>query len=187
MGDRLKDKVAIITGGAQGIGKAIAKAFVREGAKVALAARTLANLEKTVEELKAMGGDVIAIPTDITVEQQVIDMVPKVINAFGKIDILVNNSGIGGPVSNVVDMKLDEWNYSFAVDLTGSMLCAREVLKHMIPRKTRQHHQPRCRRRKVRRRKIGLSRRGLHTVAQRWVSSASPRRLPRKWENTASG
>ena len=136
MGDRLKDKVAIVTGGAQGIGKAIAKAFVREGAKVAIAARTIANLEKTVEELKAAGGDVIAVPTDITVEQQVIDMVPKVLNAFGKIDILVNNSGIGGPVNNVVDMKLDEWNYSFAVDLTGSMLCAREVLKHMIPRKT---------------------------------------------------
>jgi NAD(P)-dependent dehydrogenase (short-subunit alcohol dehydrogenase family) len=136
MGERLKDKVAIITGGGSGIGKAIAKAFVREGAKIALAARTIANLEKTVEELKAMGGDVIAIPTDITVEQQVIDMVPKVINAFGKIDILVNNSGIGGPVCNVVDMKLDEWNYSFAVDLTGSMLCAREVLKHMIPRKS---------------------------------------------------
>ena len=136
MGERLKDRVAIITGGAQGIGKAIAKAFVQEGAKVALAARTVANLEKTVGELKALGGDVIAVPTDITVEQQVIDMVPKVIKAFGKIDILVNNSGIGGPVCNVVDMKLDEWNYSFAVDLTGSMLCAREVLKHMIPRKT---------------------------------------------------
>jgi NAD(P)-dependent dehydrogenase (short-subunit alcohol dehydrogenase family) len=130
--ERLKDRVVIITGGGSGIGKAIAKAFVREGAKVALAARTVANLEKTVEELKAAGGDVIAVPTDITKEQQVIDMVPKVIDVFGKIDILVNNSGIGGPVCNVLDMKLDEWNYSFAVDLTGSMLCAREALKHMI-------------------------------------------------------
>ena len=134
--ERLKDRVAIITGGGSGIGKAIAKAFVREGAKVALAARTVANLEKTVEELTSAGGGAIAIPTDITQEQQVIDMVAKVIDVFGKIDILVNNSGIGGPVCNVVDMKLDEWNYSFAVDLTGSMLCAREVLKHMIPRKS---------------------------------------------------
>ncbi|MCX7858174.1 MAG: SDR family oxidoreductase [Deltaproteobacteria bacterium] len=136
MCDRLKDRVAIITGGGQGIGKAIAKAFVREGSKVAIAARTVANLEKTVEELKAMGGEAIAIPTDITIEQQVIDMVSKVVDVYGKIDILVNNSGIGGPVNNVVDMKLDEWNYSIAVDLTGSMLCAREVLKHMIPRRS---------------------------------------------------
>ena len=136
MGTRLKDRVAIITGGGSGIGKAIAKGFAQEGATVVLAARTLANLEKTTEELKAMGGKVLAVPTDITVEQQVIDLVPKVVNAFGKIDILVNNSGIGGPVCNVVDMKLDEWSYSFAVDLTGSMLCAREVLKHMIPRKS---------------------------------------------------
>ncbi len=136
MGERLKGKAAIITGGGSGIGKAIAKAFVREGARVALAARTVANLEKTIEELQAAGGRAVAIPTDITIEQQVIDMTSKVIDAFGRIDILVNNSGIGGPVCNVVDMKLDEWNYSFAVDLTGSMLCAREVLKHMIPQKS---------------------------------------------------
>jgi len=134
--ERLKDRVAIITGGGSGIGKAIARAFAREGAKVALAARTVENLTKTVEELKSMGGEAFAIPTDITQEEHVVGMVAKVIDVYGKIDILVNNSGIGGPVCNVVDMKLDEWNYSFAVDLTGSMLCAREALKHMIPRKS---------------------------------------------------
>lgn len=136
MGERLKGKVAIITGGGSGIGKAIAKGFAEEGASLVLAARTVENLNTTVKELKSRGANVIAIPTDISIEQQVIDMVTGAIKAFGKIDILVNNSGIGGPVCNIVDMKLDEWNYSFAVDLTGSMLCAREVLKQMIPLKT---------------------------------------------------
>jgi NAD(P)-dependent dehydrogenase (short-subunit alcohol dehydrogenase family) len=136
MAARLKDKAAIITGGGKGIGKAIAKAFVREGAAVVLAATTVPKLEEAVKELEAMGGRAMAIPTDVSDEEQVMQMVGESIKAFGKIDILVNNSGIGGPICNVVDMKLAEWNQVLAIDLTGSMLCAREVLKHMIPRKT---------------------------------------------------
>ena len=133
---RLKDKVAIITGGGSGIGKAIARAFVREGAIVVLAARNQANLDKTVAELQAVGGRAKAVQTDVTEEQQIIDMVAETMKEFGQIDILVNNSGIGGPTCNVVDMKLSEWSEILAVDLTGSMLCAREALKHMIPRKS---------------------------------------------------
>lgn len=136
MGARLKDKVAIITGGGIGIGKAIARTFVSEGATVVVAARTLFNLEKAVKEFEAMGGRAMAMQTDVTDEKQVIRMVSETMKAFGKIDILVNNSGIGGATCNVVDMKLEEWNQILAIDLTGSMLCAREVLKHMIPRKS---------------------------------------------------
>lgn len=133
---RLKDKVAIVTGGGSGIGKAIARAFVREGAKVVLAARNETNLCNTTNELQTMGGTVKAIQTDIMNEQQVISMVAETVQTFGRIDILVNNSGIGGPTANVVDLKLNEWNEVLATDLTGSMLCSREVLKQMIPRKT---------------------------------------------------
>ena len=136
MGVRLKDKVAIITGGGSGIGKAIAKAFVQEGATVVLAARNAANLEQTAKELQAMGGKAKTIPTDVKDEKQIINMVAETIKTFGKIDILVNNSGIGGPTAYVVDLKLEEWNEILMVDLTGSMLCAREALKHMIPRKS---------------------------------------------------
>jgi NAD(P)-dependent dehydrogenase (short-subunit alcohol dehydrogenase family) len=136
MGTRLKDKVAIVTGGGQGIGKAIGKAFVQEGATIVLAARTLSNLEAAVKGFQAMGGKAMAIQTDVSDEKQVIRMISETIKAYGKIDILVNNSGIGGPTCNVVDMKLEEWNQILAIDLTGSMLCAREVLKHMIPRKS---------------------------------------------------
>jgi len=135
MNARLKDKVAIITGGGSGIGKAIAKGFVREGAKVVLAARNKENLEKTIAELRAAGGTAEAIVTDVTKEQDIINMVAEAMKRFGQIDILVNNSGIGGPTCNVVDMSLADWNEIISIDLTGSMLCAREALRHMIPRK----------------------------------------------------
>ena len=136
MGTRLKNKIAIVTGGGQGIGKAIAKDFVQEGATVVIAARTVSKLEEAVREFEAMGGKAKAIPTDLADEKQVIRMADETHEAFGKIDILVNNSGIGGPNCGVVDMKLEEWNQVLAIDLTGSMLCCREVLKTMIPRKS---------------------------------------------------
>ena len=133
----LEGNVAIVTGGGKGIGKAIAMAFVKEGATVVIAATTLSTLEETVKEFEAMGGKAMAIQVDITDEKQVISMVDKTIKAFGKIDILVNNSGIGGPTANVVDLKLEDWNKVLAIDLTGYILCAREVLKQsMISRKT---------------------------------------------------
>ena len=131
--DRLKNKVAFITGGGSGIGKAIATSFVQEGAVVCLAARNEENLAQTVKELEAIGGKALAIPMDILKEQDVIDAVKTAIGAYGHIDILVNNSGIGGPTAYVWDLKLDEWNEIIGVDLTGSMLAAREVLKFMVP------------------------------------------------------
>jgi NAD(P)-dependent dehydrogenase (short-subunit alcohol dehydrogenase family) len=131
--DRLKDKIAFITGGGSGIGRAIAKSFVEEGATVCLAARNQENLKSAVAEFEALGGKALAIPMDILKEKDVIDAVQKAIDSFGRIDILVNNSGIGGPTAYVWDLKLDEWNEIIGVDLTGSMLCSREVLKHMVP------------------------------------------------------
>jgi NAD(P)-dependent dehydrogenase (short-subunit alcohol dehydrogenase family) len=136
MGTRLKDKVAIVTGGGKGIGKAISKAFVSEGATVVIAATTLSKLEEAVKEFEATGGRAMAIHIDISDELQVIRMVSETIKAFGKIDILVNNSGIAGPTCNVMDLKLEDWNQVIGVDLTGAMLCSREVLKYMVQRKS---------------------------------------------------
>lgn len=133
---RLKDKVAIVTGGGRGIGKAIALAFASEGAKVVVVARTLPKLEETVEEIESKGGRAKAIQTDVTDEKQVQQMVAKTLDDYGQIDILVNNSGISGPTARVVDLKLEDWSEVLAIDLTGSMLCSREVLKHMIPRRS---------------------------------------------------
>lgn len=133
MTDRLQDKVAFITGGGSGIGRAIAKAMAGEGATTVLAARTVANMEGTVKEIEADGGEAWHVTMDITKEQDVINAVQQAIDKYGRIDVLVNNSGIGGPTCNSWELKLEEWNEIIAVDLTGSMLCAREVLKHMVP------------------------------------------------------
>jgi NAD(P)-dependent dehydrogenase (short-subunit alcohol dehydrogenase family) len=132
---RLKDRVAIVTGGGKGIGKAISLALASEGAIVAVAARTASKLDETVEEIESGGGKAKAIQTDVSDEKQVQQLVAEVINGYGRVDILVNNSGIGGPTVNVVDLKLQEWNEVLAINLTGAMLCAREVLKYMIPRR----------------------------------------------------
>lgn len=133
---RLKDKVAIVTGGGKGIGKAIAAMFAQEGSAVMIAGRTISALEAACNEISNKGGKAAFIQTDVSNEEQVIRMVSETLNKFGKIDILVNNSGIAGPTAKVIDMDLNQWNETLAIDLTGSMLCAREVLKHMMPRKT---------------------------------------------------
>jgi NAD(P)-dependent dehydrogenase (short-subunit alcohol dehydrogenase family) len=133
---RLRDKVAIVTGGGKGIGKAVSLAFASEGATVVVAARSLAQLDRTAEEIRSKGGKVLTLQTDVADEESVKQMVAKTINEFGWIDILVNNSGITGPVSSVVDMDLQAWKETLTINLTGAMLCSREVLKHMIPRKS---------------------------------------------------
>ena len=130
---RLSGKVAFITGGGSGIGKAIAKSFVEEGAIVCLAARNQENMDAAVKEFEAMGGRALAIPMDIPKEAGRHRRRQDAVDTYGRIDILVNNSGIGGPTAYVWDLKLDDWNEIIAVDLTGSMLAAREVLKHMVP------------------------------------------------------
>lgn len=131
---RLKNKVAIITGGGTGIGKAVALAFSDEGAFVVLASRNLSNLEDVANEVKAKGGRATAIKTDIAAEKQVQEMVAQTLSEYGKVDILINNSGIVGPIAAVADLKLEDWNQTMAVNLTGVMLCSREVLKDMILR-----------------------------------------------------
>ena len=132
----LKDRVAIVTGGSQGIGRAIAIAFAAEGAAVVVAARNLSKLGETVDAIKLKGGRAKAVQTDLSDEKQIEHMVAETVRQYGKVDILVNNSGIAGPTVNVVDMDLNQWNEALAVNLTGAMLAAKHVLKHMIPQRS---------------------------------------------------
>jgi len=134
---QLEGKVAVITGGGKGIGKAIALAFAGEGADVVIAARTEADLKKTAAEIEKTGRKCLAIATDLAVPEQVLTMVDRALKAFGKVDVLVNNSGMGGPVASVADMELEAWNQTLAINLTGAMLCTKYILKNdMIPRKS---------------------------------------------------
>jgi NAD(P)-dependent dehydrogenase (short-subunit alcohol dehydrogenase family) len=133
---QLNEKVAIITGGGKGIGRAIALAFAADGAAVVLAGRTLSKLEETADVINKKGGRAAAVQTDVSHEKQVERMVAETVRTFGKIDILVNNAGIIGPTANVVDINLNEWNEALAINLTGSLLACKHVLKHMIPLKS---------------------------------------------------
>ncbi len=103
---KLKDKVAIITGGGTGIGKAISLAFAKEGAAVVITARTLARLEEVAKDIRAKGGRAKAIQTDISDHEQVKRMVAQTIEEFGQIDVLVNNAARGTyNNADVADMK----------------------------------------------------------------------------------
>jgi NAD(P)-dependent dehydrogenase (short-subunit alcohol dehydrogenase family) len=134
---QLEGKTALITGGGKGIGKAIALAFAGEGANISIAARTEPDLKATALQVEQMGRKSLAIVTDLADPDQISAMVDKTMDKFGKIDILINNSGIEGPITPVANMDLDAWNQTLAVNLTGAMLSAKQVLNQsMIPRKS---------------------------------------------------
>ncbi len=127
---QLDGKVAIITGGGTGIGKGIARAFVDEGCTVVIAARNAERLNATATELSSGGGTVIAIPTDVTNEDQMINLFARTMDQFGKLDILVNNSGAfdGGPIE---DLTMEQWQTVIQVNVTGPFLGSREAFKIM--------------------------------------------------------
>jgi len=127
---QLDGKIAIVTGGGTGIGKGIAKAFVDEGCSVVIAARNQNRLQAAADELSVNGGTVVAIATDVTDEEQVADLFAKTMDQFGKLDILVNNSGAfdGGPVE---DLTMEQWQRVMQVNVTGPFLGSREAFKIM--------------------------------------------------------
>lgn len=133
---RLQGKKTLVTGGGVGIGESIALAFAREGADVAIASRNTANLERVASKIREMGREGLAITADIAEEDEVKAMVGRTMAEFGRIDVLVNNSGIPGLFLDVSEMDLEDWNRVLAVNITGTMLCSREVLRDMRARKS---------------------------------------------------
>jgi 3-oxoacyl-[acyl-carrier protein] reductase len=131
---KLKDKIAIVTGGGSGIGKAIALEFAREGADVAVCGRRVENIEKVRDEITALGRASVAIPADVCSKEQVEQMVQKVIHRFGRIDILVNNAGTNRPTP-VLDLTEETWDLILDTNLKGLFFCTQTVARHMVKRK----------------------------------------------------
>ncbi len=132
MTDRLKDKVALITGGGRGIGRAIALAFAQEGAHVLVVARTPAEVQAVADEIAAAGlPEAVATACDVVDEDQVKTSVSFALERFGKLDILVNNAGIGMARPIYGTSRLN-WERALAVNLTGTFLCTKHVWKPMV-------------------------------------------------------
>src|ERR1700740_2905929 len=127
---KLKDKSAIVTGAASGIGKDIALVLAREGAKVAIADLNLDAANATAKEIRAGGGQAIGVAMDVTNEQQVNDGVAAVVKAFGGVDILVSNAGIQ-IVHPLEQFSYAEWKKMLAIHVDGAFLTARACLPHM--------------------------------------------------------
>ncbi|GIX48640.1 MAG: 3-ketoacyl-ACP reductase [Candidatus Tectimicrobiota bacterium] len=132
---RLQHRIAIVTGGGYGIGRAIALAFAREGADLVLAARNRSRLEETAREVQALGRRALVQPTDVSQEDEVRAMVQACLAAFGRVDILVNNAGIAGPTKEVADLSATEWDETLNVNLRGAFLCAKYALQDMRQRR----------------------------------------------------
>ena len=134
--NRLSGKVALITGGGRGIGRAIAMRFVSEGAAVMLAGTKRETLEATAGEIRKGGGRAATTVADVSDETAVRAMVGATIQELGRLDILVNNAGIGGPTLRVVDMERADWDRTLAVNVTGAFLCSKHAIPPMVARKS---------------------------------------------------
>lgn len=128
---RLKDKVAIVTGGAGAFGRQISLTYAREGATVVVADMNEEKAQAVVEEIKICGNQAIAVKLDITDEKDVASVINRLITRFKKIDILVNNAGISDSIP-IQDATLPIWEKTLTVNLTGVFLMCREIINHMI-------------------------------------------------------
>ena len=133
---KLKDRVAIITGGGQGIGRVLASVMAEEGARICIASRSLNKLEETASEIRKHGADVLVSRTDIASETEVEAMVRRTVEHFGCLDILVNNAGAEGPTAPIHEIRSEDWRAVVDVNLNGLFYCTKHALKVMIPRKS---------------------------------------------------
>jgi len=129
---RLKGKVALITGSSRGIGKEFATGFAKEGADVIISGRNLDKAKAVAKEVESLGVRSMAIGADVSLSQDVTRMVEEAINAFGRIDLLVNNAGVNPFILEAEKIKEEGWDQVLNVNLKGVFLCCQAVGKKMI-------------------------------------------------------
>jgi len=130
----LQDRVAVVTGAGRGIGRVIAGTLAREGAHVVLAARSVDKLEQTREIVESHGRVGLVVPTDLGDRDQVTALARAAHERFGAVDVLVNNSGVGGPSAPLWEVDPDDWEATLAVNVTGTFLACRAFLPAMVER-----------------------------------------------------
>ena len=131
----LKGKVAIITGGGRGIGRATAHALSRQGTDVVIAATKGREIDTVAREVEGLGGRALAVATDVTHKASVANLVESSLRAFGQIDILINNAGVAihNPIPKITEA---DWDLNIAVNLKGTFLCTLAVFQYMCDRRT---------------------------------------------------
>jgi NAD(P)-dependent dehydrogenase (short-subunit alcohol dehydrogenase family) len=127
----LEGKVALITGASQGLGRALALAFAREGAQVVVNARSEESVRPIAGEVEEAGGEVLAVAADVSKDSDVKRLVDETVERFGRIDVLVNNAGLLGPRVAIADYPEDEWRRVIDANLTGPFLVSKAAIPHL--------------------------------------------------------
>lgn len=123
--------IALVTGASQGIGRAVALGLLADGFRVVLAARRAEPLEALVEEARQQGGEALAVPCDVTDAASVEALFTRIRDAYGRLDLLFNNAGVGAPAVPIDELELDAWHRAVNTNLTGVFLCSRAAFALM--------------------------------------------------------
>ncbi|HET8962085.1 SDR family NAD(P)-dependent oxidoreductase, partial [Nocardioides sp.] len=132
MTNLLEDKVVVLSGVGPGLGRALGEEAARMGADLVLVSRTERRLEKMAEVVRSHGRRALVVPTDVTDEDAVVNMVQTTVGEFGRVDVMLNNASQPGTDLHVWEQTLENWNRCIAAVVTGPMLCTREVLKQSM-------------------------------------------------------
>ena len=132
----LRDKVVVVTGAGRGAGRSITLALAREGARLALASRTESELNAVRDEVKALGTEVVAVPTDLSDPKQIEDLAQETLNAFGTVDVIINNAGWCPPLRLVQDTTIEDWDFAMNVNARGPFLLIKTLLPTMLVKRS---------------------------------------------------